>query len=42
MPGTEVLFSHVEKCAVVGSQIDVALLSALSIDCTLGDNEITN
>ncbi len=28
----KVLFNHLEKCAVVGSQIDVALLSALSID----------
>ena len=33
-PKIEVLFNHLEKCAGVGSQIDVALLSALSIDYT--------
>lgn len=38
----EVVLSHFEKCAGVRSQIDVALLSALSIDFTRGNNEITN
>lgn len=36
----EALLSYLKKC--VGSQIDVALLSAVSIDYTSGDNEITN
>jgi len=38
----KVLLNHLEKRAEVGSQIDVVLLSALSIDYAGGDNEITN
>ena len=32
VPKVERLFSHLEKCVAVNSQIDLALLSALSID----------